>query len=98
MARAAPASETTHSGSWPRRWHGHFEMKRVGLPRKSPKFATGLALSLCCALLCLLPSAERDARASNRIVLAVVVARNSSVQDLSLSALRRIFTNEGDTD
>jgi len=63
-----------------------------------PKFGILLVSSLCCALFCLLPNAERSARASNRAILAVVVARNSAVQDLSLTALRRIFTNEGDTD
>jgi len=31
-------------------------------------------------------------------VLAVVVAKGSPVQDLSLAELRRIFTNEGDND
>jgi len=31
-------------------------------------------------------------------VLAVVVAKPSAVQDLSLAELRRIFTNEGDSD
>jgi len=30
--------------------------------------------------------------------LVVVVARNSALQDLSLAALKRIFTNEGDRD
>jgi hypothetical protein len=49
-------------------------------------------------LLCLLPSAERSAKASDRVILAVVVAQGSSVQDLSLTELRRIFTNEGDSD
>ena len=73
-------------------------MKRVSPPRRLPKFGILLVSSLCCALLCLLPKAERSARASNRAILAVVVARNSAVQDLSLTALRRIFTNEGDTD
>lgn len=73
-------------------------MKRAGLPRSSAKVGAWLALSLSCALLCLLPDVERNARAANRTILAVVVARSSSVQDLSLSALRRIFTNEGDRD
>lgn len=73
-------------------------MKRVSLPVRLPKFGTWLALCACCVLLCLLPSAERSARASNRVVLAILVARNSATQDLSMSALRRIFTNEGDTD
>ena len=46
----------------------------------------------------LLPSSERLARAGERIALAVVVAKPSAVQDLSLAELRRIFTNEGDSD
>jgi len=49
-------------------------------------------------LLLLLPGAERAAKASDRIVLGVIVARGSSVQDLSLAELKRIFTNEGDSD
>jgi len=73
-------------------------MNRTGLPRIAHGLGVWLALSACCALLCLLPSAERSARAANRNVLAVVVARGSSVQNLSLSALKRIFLNEGDTD
>jgi len=57
-----------------------------------------LALCLACLLLLSLPSAERVARASERVVLAVVVAKTSNVQDVSLSELRRVFTNEGDSD
>jgi hypothetical protein len=45
-----------------------------------------------------LPSAEHSARASERVILAVVVARASSVQDLSLLELKRIFSSEGDSD
>jgi hypothetical protein len=56
------------------------------------------ALALGGLLLLLLPSAERSARASDRIALAVIVAKGSPVQDLSLAELKRIFTNEGDTD
>jgi len=73
-------------------------MNRVCLVRSGQKLAALLALSLGCALLLLLPRAERSARAANRVVLAVVVTRGSSVQDLSLSELKRIFINEGDTD
>jgi hypothetical protein len=60
----------------------------------------GAWVLLCLAIVFLLlsPSAERIARASNRVVLAVVVAKTSSVQDISLSELRRVFTNEGDSD
>ncbi len=55
-------------------------------------------LGLLCALLCLLPSTERNAKASDRVILAVVVAKGSSVEDVKLSELKRIFTNEGDSD
>ena len=60
----------------------------------------GALLALCAAvvLLLLLPNAERSARASDRVVLAVVVARGSDVQDVRLAELKRIFTNEGDSD
>jgi len=73
-------------------------MKRLGIPRSCSRPLAWLVLGFCCALLCLLPSAERSARASDRVILAVVVARGSAVQDLSLSQVKRIFTNEGDTD
>ena len=73
-------------------------MNRVGLLRSARKLGAWLALSLACALLCLLPSAERKARASDRVILALVVAKGASVDDVSLSELKRIFTNEGDSD
>jgi len=73
-------------------------MNRVGLPWSCRRFGAWLVLSTCCALLLLLPNVERSARASARVVLSVVVARGSAVQDLSLSELKRIFTNEGDKD
>lgn len=71
-----------------------------------PPFASGLtrrvgawfALGVCLFLLSLLPRAEQSARASDRVVLAVVVAKASPVQDLSVTELKRIFTNEGDSD
>ncbi|MEP7049593.1 MAG: hypothetical protein ABJB12_04540 [Pseudomonadota bacterium] len=60
----------------------------------------GALLALCIAviLLLLLPDAGRVARASERVTLAVVVARDSNVQSVRLSELKRIFTNEGDSD
>jgi hypothetical protein len=73
-------------------------MTKRGRLQSLTRLGAWFAFSLGCALVLLLPSAERSARASDRIVLAVVVARNSNVQDLSLSELRRIFTNEGDSD
>jgi len=57
-----------------------------------------LALGCTIFLLSLLPRAERGAHASERVALAVVVAKGSSVQDLSLTELKRIFVNEGDSD
>ena len=73
-------------------------MNRIVFPRSVRRRVAWLALSVGCALLLLLPHAERSARASDRVVLAVIVSRNSSVQGLSLSELRRIFSNEGDSD
>ncbi|HEY3254556.1 MAG TPA: hypothetical protein VGJ91_11430 [Polyangiaceae bacterium] len=73
-------------------------MKSVGFSRRASRLGAWLAVSLGCALLLLLPNAERSARASDRVILAVVVAKSSAVQDLSLSGLKRIFTNEGDSD
>jgi hypothetical protein len=48
-------------------------------------------------LLSALPKAERSARAADRVVLAVFVAKDSSVQDLKMSELRRVFTNADDS-
>ena len=73
-------------------------MNRVGLQRSVRKLKAWLALSFACALLSQLPSAERKAKASDRVVLTVVVAKGSPVDDVSLSQLKRIFTNEGDSD
>jgi len=73
-------------------------MIRIGF-RQPPARRLGacLALSLGFLLLCLMPNAERLAKASDRVLLAVVVAQGSSVRDLSLTELRRIFANEGDS-
>ncbi|MEO8904793.1 MAG: hypothetical protein ABI488_20410 [Polyangiaceae bacterium] len=73
-------------------------MKGVRIFSPPRRLGALLALSLAVLLLLLLPNAERIARASDRVVLAVVVAHSSSVQDLRLSELKRIFTNEGDSD
>jgi len=62
------------------------------------RLGTWLAFAVGALLLVLLPTTERNARASDRVVLAVVVAKGSGVQELSLAELRRIFTNEGDSD
>jgi hypothetical protein len=68
---------------------------RLGLARRAGVY---LALGLIALSLLLLPSAERSARASDRVLLAVVVAKGSPLQDVSLAELKRIFTNEGDSD
>jgi len=73
-------------------------MKRIGFARGASRACTWLALGMCCALLILFPSAERSAKAANRVALAVVVAKGSPVQDLSLRALKRVFVNEGVSD
>jgi hypothetical protein len=68
------------------------------LPLGIARGVTWLAFGACALLLLLLPSAERNARASDRAVLAVVVAKASPVQELTVAELRRIFTSEGDSD
>ena len=54
-----------------------------------------LAVVLPC--LCALPSAERTARAAERVTLSVFVAKDSGVQNLKMTELRRIFTNADDS-
>jgi hypothetical protein len=57
-----------------------------------------VAACLAFVLLLMLPNTERVARAALRVELVVVVAKSSSVQDISLSELRRVYTTEGDRD
>jgi len=73
-------------------------MNRIGFPRSARRLGAWLAFGLACWVLLTLPSAERSAKASDRVVLAVVVAKGSAVQDVNMSELKRIFTNEGDSD
>ena len=47
--------------------------------------------------MCALPSVERTARAAERVTLAVFVAKDSSLQNLKMTELRRIFTNADDS-
>jgi len=61
--------------------------------RRNALLALGVALPLLCAL----PSVERSARAAERITLAVFVAKDSGLQNLKMSELRRIFTNADDS-
>jgi len=61
--------------------------------RRSAVFSLAVALPLLVGL----PSVERSARAAERVVLAVFVAKDSSLQNLKMSELRRIFTNADDS-
>ena len=56
-----------------------------------------VAFGLFMALVLSLPSAERTARAADRVVLAVFVAKDSSIQGVKMNELRRIFTNADDS-
>jgi len=73
-------------------------MNRLGFLQLARRLGAILIVSFAFLLLCLLPSAERSAKASDHVILAVVVAQRSSVQDLSMIELRRIFTSEGGDD
>jgi hypothetical protein len=66
---------------------------KLGSSRRNVLLTLGLALPLVCAL----PSAERSARAAERVTLAVFVAKDSALQNLKMTELRRIFTNADDS-
>ena len=53
----------------------------------------GVALSLFCAL----PRAEQTAHAAQQVVLAVFVTKDSPIQNLKMTELRRVFTNADDS-
>ena len=55
------------------------------------------SLTIAVCLLFALPSVERSARAAERVTLAVFVAKDSSLSNLKLSELRRIFTKADDS-
>ena len=61
--------------------------------RRSVLLALGLALPILGAL----PQVERTAGAAEHVTLAVFVAKDSTVQNLKMSELRRIFTNADDS-
>ena len=71
-------------------------MARSMKPLSSRRSAL-LSLASALPVLAGLPSAERSARAAERVTLAVFVAKDSSVQNLKMSELRRIFTNADDS-
>jgi hypothetical protein len=66
---------------------------KLATSRRNVLLSLGIALPVLCAL----PSAERTARAAERVTLAVFVAKDSSLQNLKLAELRRIFTNADDS-
>jgi hypothetical protein len=72
-------------------------MAIIGQLRKDQRFALLIALSITLLLLCALPRAERTAHAADRVVLAVFVSKDSTVQELKMSELRRVFTNVDDS-
>jgi len=71
-------------------------MARSTKPIRSRRGAL-LTLGVALPLICALPNAEQSARAAERITLAVFVAKDSSLQSLKMSELRRIFTNADDS-
>jgi hypothetical protein len=71
-------------------------MRRMTKPGKSRRHLL-LALGAVLPWLCALPSAPRSARAAERVTLAVFVNKDSSVQNLKMTELRRIFTNADDS-
>jgi len=56
-----------------------------------------LSLGIVLPCLCALPNAKRTARAAERVTLAVFVAKDSNLQNLKMTELRRIFTNADDS-
>jgi hypothetical protein len=72
-------------------------MAIIGRLRKGHRLALLVTLGITLSLLCALPSAERSARAADRIILAVFVSKDSTLQDLKMSELRRVFTNADDS-
>ncbi len=70
-------------------------MARAIWGRYAPRVA--LALALLAVLTCALPHLEPSARAADRVVLAVFVAKDSALQALTLTELRRVFTNADDS-
>ena len=65
--------------------------------RSSRRVSAFVALGLLCLLALGLPRTERSARAAERVVLAVFVSKDSGVQDLKMTELRRVFTNADDS-
>lgn len=68
-------------------------MTKFDIDRRRLLLALGVALPSLGSL----PIIERTARAAERVTLAVFVAKDSSLQNLKMTELRRIFTNADDS-
>jgi hypothetical protein len=65
--------------------------------RHSRAWRVLLPLALLALLTLGLPKSERSARAADRLVLSVIVAKDSPLGDLSMTELKRLFSGEGDS-
>jgi hypothetical protein len=61
------------------------------------RYGALLVLTLGLLLALSLPRAERSASAADRVVLLVLVAKESPLQDLSLTELKRLYSAESDS-
>jgi hypothetical protein len=76
---------------------GILKMRSLSPLHRAQKLCLLLALSLLAVLLCAPPAIERSAHAADNVVLAVFVTKDSSIKDLKMNELRRIFTNADDS-
>jgi len=65
--------------------------------RNGRRFALLVTLASTLFFFLALPSSERKARAADRMILAVFVAKDSALQNLTMNELRRIFMNADDS-
>lgn len=65
--------------------------------RTGRRVATLFGLAVLLTLVLGLPRSERSARAADRVILAVFVSKDSGVQELKMTELRRVFTNADDS-
>jgi len=68
-------------------------MTKLACSRRRVLLSLTVALPMAIAL----PRVERSARAAERVTLAVFVAKDSTLQNLKMTELRRIFTNADDS-
>ncbi len=72
-------------------------MARSTYLRSARRGIAFLTLGLALALLFTFPRVEASALAAERVVLAVFVAKDSPIQNLKMTELRRVFTNADDS-